>query len=57
MPFRLDEIPLCRTQLLKLEDTMYHLVFNMHHVITDGWSIGRIKVTILGGKIVKLEKM
>ncbi|MCP4154471.1 MAG: hypothetical protein GY757_42495, partial [bacterium] len=29
-------------QLLKLGDTMNHLVFNMHHVISDGWSMGII---------------
>ncbi|MCP4148758.1 MAG: amino acid adenylation domain-containing protein, partial [bacterium] len=31
-PFRLDKAPLFRAQLLKLENTLYHLVFNMHHI-------------------------
>ncbi|MCP4157622.1 MAG: hypothetical protein GY757_58470, partial [bacterium] len=42
-PFKLDEIPLFRAVLIKLENNVYHLLFNMHHIITDGWSQEIIK--------------
>ncbi|MCP4154725.1 MAG: hypothetical protein GY757_43795, partial [bacterium] len=41
-PFDLKKTPLFRTMLIKMEDAVYHFVFNMHHVITDGWSLGVI---------------
>jgi non-ribosomal peptide synthetase component F/3-oxoacyl-(acyl-carrier-protein) synthase len=37
-PFDLARGPLVRAGLLKLEDTKHLLVFNMHHIIGDGWS-------------------
>ncbi|MCP4217866.1 MAG: hypothetical protein GY765_24705, partial [bacterium] len=35
----LAEAPLFRSALIKLEEEKYQLVFNMHHIISDGWSI------------------
>jgi amino acid adenylation domain-containing protein/non-ribosomal peptide synthase protein (TIGR01720 family) len=37
-PFDLEHGPLMRTVLLQLDDEDYTLLFNMHHIITDGWS-------------------
>ncbi|HKR15159.1 MAG TPA: amino acid adenylation domain-containing protein [Pyrinomonadaceae bacterium] len=37
-PFDLERGPLLRTVLLQLDDEDYRLLFNMHHIITDGWS-------------------
>ncbi len=37
-PFDLEHGPLLRTVLLQLGDEEYMLLFNMHHIITDGWS-------------------
>lgn len=39
-PFNLEEGPLLRVHLLQLEAEKYAFVFNMHHIISDGWSIG-----------------
>ncbi|MCP4661094.1 MAG: amino acid adenylation domain-containing protein, partial [bacterium] len=39
-PFDLERAPLWRVRLLRLEDTQHVLVGNMHHIISDGWSIG-----------------
>ncbi|WP_415835611.1 amino acid adenylation domain-containing protein, partial [Corallococcus soli] len=39
-PFDLAQGPLLRTLLLKLGDTEHMLVLNIHHVISDGWSVG-----------------
>ena len=35
--------PLFRTILLKLQESQYEFIFNMHHIITDGWSLEILK--------------
>jgi len=39
-PFVLETGPLFRATLLQLEDGSHVLLLNMHHIISDGWSIG-----------------
>ncbi|QSQ25383.1 amino acid adenylation domain-containing protein [Pyxidicoccus parkwayensis] len=39
-PFDLTSGPLLRVLLLRLDDTVHVLVLNMHHIISDGWSLG-----------------
>jgi len=39
-PFDLRRAPLFRVQLLRLADEEHLLVINLHHIITDGWSLG-----------------
>ncbi len=39
-PFDLTRAPLFRLQLLKLADTEHVLLLTMHHIISDGWSLG-----------------
>ncbi|GAA6615935.1 amino acid adenylation domain-containing protein [Scytonema sp. NUACC26] len=39
-PFNLSTGPLLRIILLQLEQEEHILVLNMHHIISDGWSIG-----------------
>ena len=39
-PFDLSKGPLLRTRLLQIEDESYVLLITMHHIISDGWSIG-----------------
>ncbi len=39
-PFRLDESPLFRIKLIKVKDNDYVLILTMHHIISDGWSVG-----------------
>ncbi|HET7638658.1 MAG TPA: condensation domain-containing protein, partial [Ktedonobacteraceae bacterium] len=39
-PFDLREGPLLRTLLLQLSEQEYILVVTMHHIISDGWSLG-----------------
>jgi len=38
--FDLATGPLLRSDLLQLDDQEYVLLLNLHHIITDGWSIG-----------------
>jgi amino acid adenylation domain-containing protein len=38
-PFDLTTGPLMRVKLLKLKTQEHLLLFNMHHIISDGWSI------------------
>lgn len=38
-PFDLTQCPLMRTKLLKLSDTKHILLFTIHHIIIDGWSL------------------
>ncbi|HEV2707131.1 MAG TPA: amino acid adenylation domain-containing protein [Pyrinomonadaceae bacterium] len=39
-PFDLTTGPLLRTTLYRHEDDVYTLLVSMHHIISDGWSIG-----------------
>ncbi len=39
-PFDLTRGPLLRVRLLRLADTEHVLLLTMHHIISDGWSIG-----------------
>ncbi|MCP4156928.1 MAG: amino acid adenylation domain-containing protein, partial [bacterium] len=37
-PFDLTRPPLLRARLIKMASQNYRLMFNLHHIITDGWS-------------------
>ncbi|HEX8559091.1 MAG TPA: amino acid adenylation domain-containing protein, partial [Pyrinomonadaceae bacterium] len=39
-PFDLSAGPLLRARLLRLSDEEHVLLFTMHHIVTDGWSMG-----------------
>src|SRR5436309_1334710 len=39
-PFDLRCGPLLRVSLLRLNDVEHVLIVTMHHIITDGWSVG-----------------
>ncbi|HEY0601258.1 MAG TPA: condensation domain-containing protein, partial [Herpetosiphonaceae bacterium] len=39
-PFDLSHGPLLRTSLLRLQPDLHVLLLTMHHIISDGWSIG-----------------
>ncbi|WP_164002997.1 non-ribosomal peptide synthetase, partial [Pyxidicoccus caerfyrddinensis] len=39
-PFNLEQGPLLRTTLLKLSEQEHVLVLVMHHIVSDGWSMG-----------------
>jgi amino acid adenylation domain-containing protein len=39
-PFDLERGPLLRTKLLRLGAEEHHLLLTMHHVVSDGWSMG-----------------
>ncbi|ARU63633.1 hypothetical protein CBW65_23405 [Tumebacillus avium] len=38
-PFDLERGPLCRARLLKVADDEHVLLLNMHHIVSDGWSL------------------
>ncbi|APF18136.1 amino acid adenylation domain protein [Caldithrix abyssi DSM 13497] len=38
-PFDLEIGPLFRVKVLKLADDQHVVLFNMHHIISDGWSV------------------
>lgn len=40
MPFNLEKGPLIRAKLLVLNQQEYILIIVMHHIISDGWSLG-----------------
>lgn len=40
LPFDLNRGPLVRTHLLRLSATEHVLLFTIHHIIGDGWSMG-----------------
>jgi hypothetical protein len=39
-PFKLETGPLVRVKLFRLAETEHVFMLNMHHIISDGWSIG-----------------
>ncbi|MEM9004407.1 MAG: amino acid adenylation domain-containing protein [Cyanobacteria bacterium P01_F01_bin.86] len=39
-PFNLENVPLIRCNLLQLERQEYVLLLTMHHIASDGWSMG-----------------
>jgi len=39
-PFNLEEGPLIRSALLRIADDEYIFSLTMHHIISDGWSVG-----------------
>ncbi|NPC46131.1 amino acid adenylation domain-containing protein [Corallococcus sp. AB032C] len=39
-PFDLERGPLIRWKLLRLSDAEHILLLSMHHIVSDGWSIG-----------------
>ena len=42
-PFKLSEGPLIRCALLRFDDSDHVLLLTMHHIISDGWSMGIFK--------------
>ena len=40
MPFDLEQAPLLRSTLLKLSQQEHVILFTVHHIVSDGWSIG-----------------
>lgn len=41
--FDISKSHLFRTTLVKLDEECYELLFNMHHIVSDGWSIEILK--------------
>jgi len=39
-PFNLSQDPLLRVMLLQLDSSEHVLLLNLHHIVSDGWSIG-----------------
>ena len=50
-PFNLQQAPLFRANLLRLDELNHVLLLNMHHIISDGWSAGVLiqEVSVLYG--------
>jgi amino acid adenylation domain-containing protein len=48
-PFDLGHLPLWRAYLLRLAPDDFYLVFNVHHIVFDGWSMG-----LLSGELAEL---
>jgi amino acid adenylation domain-containing protein/FkbM family methyltransferase len=62
--FDLTRAPLLRTQLVKLEPGYYLFMFNVHHIISDGWSSQMLKKEFMSlyegyrtGKEIELEPL
>lgn len=62
--FDLENGPLLQVSLLQLNDKEYVLYYNMHHIISDGWSMEVIKRDILAyyqhyaeGKVLSLPPL
>jgi amino acid adenylation domain-containing protein/thioester reductase-like protein len=40
IPFDISTLPLLRVKLIRLDETQHVLLVTMHHIISDGWSMG-----------------
>lgn len=58
-PFRLEEGPVIRVKLIRLSDEEWVLLLNMHHIVSDGWSMGVFiqEVTERYAALVKGEEL
>ncbi|MGG3494414.1 amino acid adenylation domain-containing protein [Peribacillus simplex] len=63
-PFHLGQGPLIRTRILKMDKEEWILLCTMHHIISDGWSMGILLEEwmafyegALSGKPVELKKL
>jgi amino acid adenylation domain-containing protein len=45
-PFDLERGPLYRVRLLRLADDDHVLLLNLHHAVTDGWSVGLLQTEL-----------
>ncbi|HEY0733696.1 MAG TPA: amino acid adenylation domain-containing protein [Herpetosiphonaceae bacterium] len=43
-PFDLAQGPLVRIKLLRLQPDQHVLLLNVHHIVTDAWSLGRVLI-------------
>ncbi|NIM15654.1 MAG: amino acid adenylation domain-containing protein, partial [Candidatus Aminicenantes bacterium] len=43
IPFDIEKPPLLRVKLVKCREDEYDLVFNLHHLVSDGWSMEVLK--------------
>jgi amino acid adenylation domain-containing protein len=46
--FDLSRAPLLRVSLLRLTDEQYQLLFTMHHIVSDGWSMSVLVKEVAG---------
>ncbi|WP_212003981.1 non-ribosomal peptide synthetase [Chitinophaga sp. HK235] len=63
-PFDLEQGPLLRASLLQVADDRYIFYYNLHHIISDGWSMGilerdviRYYEAFISGTTVRLPKL
>ncbi|MCP4216669.1 MAG: amino acid adenylation domain-containing protein, partial [bacterium] len=43
VPFDLASLPLFRSALVKLGPSQYEIMFNIHHIVSDGWSTSLLR--------------
>jgi bacitracin synthase 1 len=56
LPFNLQKPPLFRSVLVKLNAREYMFMFNVHHIISDGWSLEILKKEFLEGYQINMSK-
>ena len=54
-PFDLSRGPLLRSSLVRREDASWDVLFTMHHIVSDGWSMGILvrEVSALYGELAQ----
>ncbi|MFA7117094.1 MAG: amino acid adenylation domain-containing protein, partial [Bacteroidales bacterium] len=62
--FDLEKAPLWRSVLVQMLDSSFRILFNFHHIISDGWSVGifikelsEIYNSLVNGRELKLKKL
>ncbi len=54
-PFNLEEGPLIRAQMVRMKDDEHILLITLHHIITDGWSMGILVEEIATAYVDQIE--
>ncbi|MFP2928166.1 amino acid adenylation domain-containing protein [Pyxidicoccus sp. 3LG] len=55
-PFDLSRGPLLRAMLLRVQDSEYLLLLTMHHIISDGWSMGVLVREVVAHYVAHRER-
>ena len=55
--FNLEDGPLFRIKMLKLGDARYILMLTMHHIISDGWSLGILVREVAAEYAARINKI
>ncbi len=55
IPYNLENGPLLRIHVLKLGNELYEIMYSLHHIISDGWSMELLKKELFDSYLAQLK--